>query len=175
MMRPTTMKKRKRPIKSLRRLILYVGIVLNYILDIEAGRVKSAYFHGYGCAISKASTSILVQRLEGMPLAEIPALCEQFFSYVLPEQAPEEPIDTDFQAFEAAKQFSGRLEMRHFELGRSSRLVEVVLSRLPIVILYLNNLRNNTQSDFLRRLGFYISANWCVNTCNFPFIIAGLL
>ena len=79
-------------------------------LDIEAGKVKAAYFHGYGCAISKSSTSILTKRLEGMALKDIPALCEQFFTYVLPDQSPEAPIDADFQAFEAAKQFSGRLK-----------------------------------------------------------------
>lgn len=79
-------------------------------LNIEDGKVTSAYFHGYGCAISKASTSILIQRLEGCKLEKIPALCEQFFTYVLPGQSPKTPIDMDFQAFEAAKKFSGRLK-----------------------------------------------------------------
>ena len=79
-------------------------------LDMGGEKIARAAFFGFGCAISKASTSVLVSRLEGLSLAEVGQLCEQFFTYVTPEKSPEKPHDADFQAFEAAKQFPGRLK-----------------------------------------------------------------
>lgn len=79
-------------------------------LTLKDGRVEKANFYGHGCAISKASTSILVQKIEGLSLDEVKLLCEQFFTYVLPDKSPTSPLISDFQAFEAAKQFPGRLK-----------------------------------------------------------------
>ncbi len=74
-------------------------------LQIEEGRIKQASFSGYGCAISKASTSILVKRLEGMLLDEITPMKENFLKIAF-EGAPTE--DEEFAAFAAAKAFPGR-------------------------------------------------------------------
>ena len=74
-------------------------------LDIEGDRIQSAYFHGYGCAVSKAATSILVQELEGKTVTEALQLCEEYLSVVMEEKETERE---DFQAFAAARQFPGR-------------------------------------------------------------------
>lgn len=74
-------------------------------LRIEAGKVKQASFSGFGCAISKASTSILVKRLEGMAIEDIPAMKETFLNVAF-EGA--ETSDEEFEAFAAAKAFPGR-------------------------------------------------------------------
>ncbi len=74
-------------------------------LQVEAGKIKQASFSGFGCAISKASTSILVQRLEGMAIEDIPAMKETFLNIAF-EGAP--TSDEEFEAFAAAKAFPGR-------------------------------------------------------------------
>lgn len=75
-------------------------------LSIENNTIKAAFFHGYGCAVSKASTSVLVQTLEGKTLSEAQPLIEDFMQVVqgkLPANIPE-----DFKAFAAAKHFPSR-------------------------------------------------------------------
>lgn len=80
-------------------------------LDIADGRVAEAHFFGYGCAVSKASTSVLVKKIRKLSLGEIEKLCEQFYSVVgqesaeLPAQA-----DKELEAFAAAREFPGRLK-----------------------------------------------------------------
>lgn len=74
-------------------------------LQVEAGTIKSASFSGYGCAISKASTSILVKRLEGMTLAEINPMKETFLQVAFEGAVTD---DEEFEAFAAAKAFPGR-------------------------------------------------------------------
>lgn len=74
-------------------------------LNMKEDTIEMASFSGYGCAISKASTSILVQRLEGLRLADIEALRQQFKAVALEDKSSE---DEEFEAFSAAKEFPGR-------------------------------------------------------------------
>jgi nitrogen fixation NifU-like protein len=39
-------------------------------LQVENNKITTAHFYGFGCALSKASTSILVKDIEGMPVEE---------------------------------------------------------------------------------------------------------
>jgi nitrogen fixation protein NifU and related proteins len=41
------------------------GDKFKLFLDIENGVIKRATFHGYGCAISKAATSVLLSNIQG--------------------------------------------------------------------------------------------------------------
>lgn len=77
-------------------------------LDFENGAIKSAHFHGYGCAISKASTSVLIKKIEGLSVAEALDLCKLF----LMQLQADSPINhkTDFEAFRAVKKFPGRMK-----------------------------------------------------------------
>ncbi len=74
-------------------------------LTISDHQIASAHFHGYGCAISKASTSILVQQLEGKTPKEAAALIREYLSIVLEGAATDQE---EFQAFAVAQQFPGR-------------------------------------------------------------------
>ncbi len=76
-------------------------------LTIEADRVVTAHFHGYGCAISKASTSILIKRIEGKSLAEVQQLIQDYMAMLHNDQAAP---DEELQAFAAAKAFPGRMD-----------------------------------------------------------------
>ena len=66
--------------------------------------LQSIHFQGFGCAISKASTSVLAQQLEGKTYAEAAVLCADFFNSI---ETGNSDVD-DFAAFAAAKHFPGR-------------------------------------------------------------------
>lgn len=74
-------------------------------LKMDGDRIQTASFNGYGCAISKASTSILLQRIEGIEVKAIPALRDQFNRIAM---EGEESTDEAFEAFSAVKEFPGR-------------------------------------------------------------------
>lgn len=77
-------------------------------LDLSGNKIKRAHFHGYGCAISKASTSVLVQKIEGLTVPEALSLCQQFFKQL----QTNEPVSSnpDFEAFAEVRKFPGRMK-----------------------------------------------------------------
>jgi nitrogen fixation NifU-like protein len=75
----------------------------------KEGVISDISFHGYGCAISKASTSILVQSLEGQNLAKAKKITSHFLELVNGENT-EEAMYEDFLAFQAAKDFPSRMK-----------------------------------------------------------------
>lgn len=80
--------------------------------DPTSPQIKEIYFHGYGCSVSRAATSVLAQSMEGKCLAEGLQLCQQFLALVDPEVAeptPEELLVADFEAFRAARAYPGRI------------------------------------------------------------------
>lgn len=89
------------------------GDKFKVFLDIENGIVTNATFHGYGCAISKASTSVLMKKMESQPLDEVEKLIKDYFKII--ENTPKginERVnhDDELTAFAAAKDFPGRLK-----------------------------------------------------------------
>lgn len=84
------------------------GDRFNLFLEVKGGIIESIHFHGFGCAISKASTSVLAKNLEGKTLAQAKVLCEEFAQVVSPDST-EENDKEEFAAFAAAKDFPGRL------------------------------------------------------------------
>ena len=71
--------------------------------------ISAAYFHGYGCAVSKASTSILVRELEGMSIAEAKRKCKNFSHWLTQKSDASFPLPTSWKPFAAVRQFPGRL------------------------------------------------------------------
>ena len=65
------------------RLTLYV--------KIDAGRIADLSFEGSGCAISKASASLMTDALKGRTVDEALALFERFHHMVT--TPPEEPVE----------------------------------------------------------------------------------
>lgn len=76
--------------------------------DLENGRIVNSSFHGFGCAISKASSSVLLAHLEGKNLDEASQMIETYLQALSTEGVSEETIPEDFEAFTAAKSFPGR-------------------------------------------------------------------
>jgi nitrogen fixation protein NifU and related proteins len=83
------------------------GDKFKLFLDIENDIVTQATFHGYGCAISKASTSVLMKNIQGQPLSKIADLIADYFKIM---ENTSENTDEELTAFAAAKDFPGRIK-----------------------------------------------------------------
>lgn len=83
------------------------GDRFNLYVDVKEAVIEKIYFHGYGCAISKASTSVLAKNLEGKTVTAALALCQKFEAVVAPESTSENENE-ELEAFAAAKDFPGR-------------------------------------------------------------------
>ena len=84
------------------------GDKFKVFLNIENGIVTHATFHGYGCAISKASTSVLMKKIQGQPLDEVVKLVKDYFKII--ENTEGVSYDEELTAFAAARDFPGRLK-----------------------------------------------------------------
>ena len=51
-------------------------------LKMEEDVLKETHFHGFGCALSKASTSAMLRAIEGMSQTEIIEYCKSFIAAV---------------------------------------------------------------------------------------------
>lgn len=51
-------------------------------LNIENGIIKDAAYNGIGCAISQASTSLMIDLVNGKTLEEARELCETFLAMI---------------------------------------------------------------------------------------------
>jgi len=76
--------------------------------DIEDGIIKNISFYGHGCAVSKASTSIMVQKLLGQTIEKALKLSEEFNNYIHPENDQAVQGIEEFEAFSAVKFFPER-------------------------------------------------------------------
>ena len=88
------------------------GDKFKVFLDIEDGVVTNATFHGYGCAISKASTSVLMKKIQGQPLEDVLKIVAHYFKIIENNASDTEGVyeDGELTAFAAAKDFPGRLK-----------------------------------------------------------------
>ncbi|MEM1407044.1 MAG: Fe-S cluster assembly sulfur transfer protein SufU [Bacteroidota bacterium] len=85
------------------------GDKFNLYLDEENSSIRSAHFHGFGCALSKASTSLLMELIEGRNKAEIVALCRTFLAAV--DSGSSERLQNEVQkVFAEMKNFEGRVD-----------------------------------------------------------------
>lgn len=74
-------------------------------LDMGNGIVVNASFHGYGCAISKAATSVLIQRILGQKLDDVTKILKTYFDALDTEGVI---LDEELKTFAAVRQFPER-------------------------------------------------------------------
>jgi nitrogen fixation NifU-like protein len=67
------------------------GDRLTVYLRIDNGRIQDVSFEGSGCAISKASASLMTDAVKGKTVAEATALFERFHRMIT--RSPDEPAD----------------------------------------------------------------------------------
>lgn len=77
-------------------------------LDVQEDRVVEASFSGYGCAVSKAATSVLMEKIQGKTWEEVQALVQDYLKAIKTDQGVTK--DEELLAFAAAKKFPGRLK-----------------------------------------------------------------
>jgi nitrogen fixation protein NifU and related proteins len=95
------------------------GDKFKLFLNIDNGIITHATFHGYGCAISKAASSVLIQKIENLPVSDALLLVKNYFlaiNTVTPRRDETESIkgladfeDNMLKPFLAVKQFPERM------------------------------------------------------------------
>lgn len=87
------------------------GDEINLELEIENEIVKDAAFTGIGCAISQASTSIMIDQIKGMNIDDAKKLADSFFKLIKKEELTDEERELlgDAQALENISNMPGRV------------------------------------------------------------------
>ena len=78
-------------------------------IEAENGNIRQLHFHGFGCAVSKASASVMVRLLEGKSIDSALNLCNNFLGY-MDQQRGLEILSPDFNAFSAVHEFPERYD-----------------------------------------------------------------
>ena len=88
------------------------GDQLTVYLDFENGVVKDVAFEGSGCAISKASASMMTQVVEGKTREEAEVLFDEFHRMVLGEMDEEEEENHlgKLKIFAGVREFPARVK-----------------------------------------------------------------
>lgn len=98
-------------------------------VDSSSTKINALHFHGFGCAISKASTSVLTRSMEGKSLEEALELCNNFLDFINKEIQPETSIlSDDFLAFSGVHDFSERYDCATLSWREMKKFLE---SRQP--------------------------------------------
>ncbi|MGE5246115.1 MAG: Fe-S cluster assembly sulfur transfer protein SufU [Betaproteobacteria bacterium] len=86
------------------------GDRLTVYLRVENGRIEDASFQGSGCAISKASASLMTEAVKGKTREEAAALFNRFQRMIT--RAPDEPVDDlgKLSVFAGVRQFPVRVK-----------------------------------------------------------------
>ncbi len=78
-------------------------------LEEEGSQINALHFHGIGCAISKAATSILTRKIEGMSKTDAKKFCEQFMN-ALKSEGESSDLEEELKILAELKNFNGRLD-----------------------------------------------------------------
>lgn len=80
-------------------------------IDTQGDAIDKLYFYGFGCAISKASTSVLIKSLAGKSLQEARAICDNFLNFMdAKSDGGELTLPDDFRAFSGVHDFPERYD-----------------------------------------------------------------
>lgn len=92
------------------------GDKFKLFLDVENDVISKATFHGYGCAISKAATSVLIEKIQNKTYFEALNLINAYFQALKIDNtegvtlvSKSSKIDEEIKAFEIMKQFPERM------------------------------------------------------------------
>ena len=94
--------------------------------EVKNGVIEDLTFHGFGCAISKASTSVLVKNMVGKDFVKALLCCKEFLSVTDLEAESVENENEEFEAFAGAKEFPGRLKCATLAWDEMQKFLEGV-------------------------------------------------
>jgi cysteine desulfurase/selenocysteine lyase len=86
------------------------GDKFELFFKLESDKVVDIHFHGFGCAVSRASTSVLVKNLENQTISNARELISLFLSLIDKNQNVTDNIPDEFSAFQAVRQFPERYD-----------------------------------------------------------------
>ncbi|MHB8580874.1 MAG: Fe-S cluster assembly sulfur transfer protein SufU [Ignavibacteriaceae bacterium] len=88
------------------------GDKLNIYVELEGGMIKDISFQGSGCAISKASASLMSSIVKGLPVEEAEKLFENFQAVITGRITDEENIKElgKLAVFAGVKDFPSRVK-----------------------------------------------------------------
>jgi len=88
------------------------GDKLSLTLKIADGTIENAMFNGSGCAISKASASLMTDAIKGKSVAEAEALFEAFHKMVTTpmSEEPDESAVGKLAVFSGVREFPARVK-----------------------------------------------------------------
>ena len=88
------------------------GDKLSLTLTVENGTIANAMFQGSGCAISKASASLMTDAIKGKPVAEAETLFEAFHKMVTTPmgEEPDESAVGKLAVFSGVREFPARVK-----------------------------------------------------------------
>jgi nitrogen fixation NifU-like protein len=88
------------------------GDQLSLYLRLEGDRIADLSFEGTGCAISKASASMMTERLKGRSLAEAQQIFERFHALVTGEAPAEDAEESlgKLAVFAGVREFPARVK-----------------------------------------------------------------
>ena len=88
------------------------GDQITLYLQVEDGIIKDISFEGKGCAISKASASMMTAALKGMTLPEAEAIFDQFHEMITSEDEADENAANlgKLAVFSGVREFPARVK-----------------------------------------------------------------
>ena len=88
------------------------GDKLSLTLKVENGAITNAMFQGSGCAISKASASLMTDAIKGKSVAEAETLFDAFHKMVTTpmDQEPDESAVGKLAVFSGVREFPARVK-----------------------------------------------------------------
>lgn len=86
------------------------GDRFDWSVACDRDQVKELFFHGFGCAVSKASSSILAATLEGTSREKAIQLCDAFIAFLDQKLPDPKVLPVDCQAFSAVWDFPERYD-----------------------------------------------------------------
>ena len=99
----------------------------NYSFFVNAANqnLQDVYFHGFGCAISMASNSVLVQLISNQDWDEAYAMCNAFLDYLgNPDNKLKKAAVPAFEAFSAVYEFPARMDCATLGWQKIKRFLE---------------------------------------------------
>lgn len=88
------------------------GDKLNIYVELEDGKIKDISFQGSGCAISKASASLMSSMVKGLPIEEAEKLFEKFQAVITGRITEDENIEElgKLAVFAGVREFPSRVK-----------------------------------------------------------------
>ena len=77
---------------------------------LDSDRIVDIHFYGFGCAVSRASTSVLVKSLESRSINNARKIISDFLVMIDKTQKVVDNVPDEFAAFHAVRQFPERYD-----------------------------------------------------------------